>query len=98
MKLLRCIADKLYKYSSYAKKEIKAPFLITQTPMGIEKINCEVSLPESMSIEDVKKVMARTMVKDISQFINIKSYCEGEYYFDKKYIGELKVIKEQRYD
>ena len=94
MKLLRHIADKLYKYSSYARKEKKAPFLITKTTMDIEKINCEVSLPNSMSIEDVKKVMARAMVKDISQFINIKSCCEGGYYYDKKYIGELKVIKE----
>jgi len=86
MKLLRYIADKLYKYSSYAQKENKP--LITQKTVDIIKINSEIKIIYEENMEILRELIARAMIKEISNFITIYKV------EDKAYRGEIKVIKE----
>ena len=93
MKLLRYIADKLYKYSSYSK--IEAPICYVKT-RNIETINYELKVLERRNEEEIKRYMVLLMNEDIWKFVNIKrddNYydCEGK---TAMYRGQLKIVVE----
>lgn len=91
MKLLRCIADKLYKYSSYNK--IEAPICYVKT-QNVETINCQMEVWEHKNpyIEEVKRIMVDLMANDICKYIDV------EFGYDNRgkkiYRGQIKIVKE----
>lgn len=96
MKLLKYMADKLYKYSSYYKKQIQVPFFLSPQALDVEIINCEIEVPNGLSAEEVKKTMVSVMAKNIYQFVEIKNNYSNEYY--TKYEGKLKVARRRFYE
>ena len=95
MKLLRYIADKLYKYSSYARKEKKAPFLIKSEQKQLIKVRCVVNLPIRMDEEAVKEFLVSGMKKQLEGLIKIKKIAPSSDFLDlAEWQGEIEVVKE----
>lgn len=92
MKLLRYIADKLYKYSTFSK--LREPPILFEKKVDIQKIWCEMEVGEKQSIEEVKKAMIFLMAKDIANFLEVK--IDYDPIRDKKVCkGRLKVINDK---
>ena len=90
MKILRYIADKLYKYSSF--NELKRPPYFTEKRVNIQTINCQMEVWEHKNpyIEDVKRVMVDSMANDICKYLDVEF---GYDYRGKKiYRGQLKIV------
>ena len=89
MKLLRYIADKLYKYSSYS--EVKVPICYVETK-NMQTIKCEMKIIKERDEETVKKFLCLLMQEDIYKFIKVNKIKE----FDDcdLYRGEINVIGE----
>ena len=87
------LADKLYKYSTYANK-VNEP-LIVEKRTNIQTIKCEMVVKEkyNLRIEEVKRRMANLMLKDIYPFINI-GYCYDTEYDGKRYTGQIRIVEE----
>lgn len=87
MKLLRYIADKLYKYSSYNK--IEAPIYYVKT-QNVQIVKCEIIPWEKQTIEETKSVMATIMAKDIDKFIDVE--IDYDQQGRKIYRGQIKIV------
>lgn len=85
------LADKLYKYSTYANK-VNEP-LIVKKRANIQKIKCEMVVKDEAGIGDIKARMASLMLKDIYPFIDIECCYNSEYY-GKIYRGQIKIVEE----
>lgn len=92
MKLLRYIADKLYKYSSYNEKP-KPPMIINEQKQIIKVISV-VNLPEELE-EDARRILVSEMAKQLERFVKVKKISPNfEYPNLVGYKGELKVVEE----
>ena len=88
MKLLRYIADKLYKYSSYS--QVKVP--ICYVEKKVQTVKYELKVVKERNEEMIKKYLALLMQEDIYKFVKINKIEE----FDDcdLYRGELKIVEE----
>lgn len=89
MKLLRYIADKLYKYSSYSKK--KEPICCVRTK-NIQTIEYELKIVKGRDEKMIKKYLTLLMQEDIYKFVKINKIEEFDDY--NLYRGELKIVEE----
>ena len=93
MKLLRYIADKLYKYSNYYEKP--KPFTIVKEQKQIIKVTSVVNLTGEVQEETAKKLLVSEMAKQLERFVKVKKISPNfEYPNLVGYKGELKVVEE----
>lgn len=85
------LADRLYKYSTYANK-VNEPLIVEKTA-NIQTIKCEMVVKDNASIEDIKERMIQAMIEDISPFVDMCGYYDDEY-FGRVYRGAIKIVKE----
>ena len=96
MKILRHIADKLYKYSSYYEKP--KLFTIVKEQKQIIKVTSEVSLPEKLE-ERAKRILVSEMAEQLENLIKVEKISPNFEYPDlARYRGYIKVIEEWLYD
>ena len=92
MKLLRYIANKLYKYSSYYEKPKLCT--ITEDKKQIIKVTSEVSLPEKLE-ERAKRILVSEMAEQLENLIKVEKISPNFEYPDlARYRGYIKVIEE----
>ena len=89
MKLLRYIADKLYKYSSYS--QLKVPICYVENK-NVQTVKYELKVVKERNEEIIKKYLALLMQEEIYKFVKINKIEE----FDDcdLYRGELKIVEE----
>ena len=93
MKILRYIADKLYKYSSYC--EIPKPPVIIKEQKEIVKVVSAINLFDKVPEEAVKKFLILEMKDQLEKFIKVEKISPNfEYPNSVGYRGEIKVVKE----